>query len=357
VILMTLVLQIGAAIIALLFLIRAVNLIILMRWYQKPLPPGSTVDVDGRKVYCTLKGAGAPTVLIEAAMGAVSPEWWMIQEELARTTRVLTYDRAGYGWSGPADEPRSSAAEAAELKELIDELEIDGPIVLVGHSLGGLLVNHFARLFPEMVGAVVLIDPASPDNERFRKELSPTVFQKSGVDKVGALKMLMWFNGFGFTRLLKRFFLKPYSPGGTLQVPAETLSVLWHHMLLPQTPRIAFDEYLQLQKQGPLQNLKSPDGFPRVPLRVMTHSSEQMIDQIAGHGGLTEDEAKQVESLWQELIRAHTQLAPDSRLVIAAASCHNIHLDEPELVVKTILELVEAVRRSHYGGAGKPESV
>lgn len=342
---MTLVLQIGAILIAALFLIRALNLIILMRWYQKPKPPGNMLDVDGRRVYCTLKGEGMPTVLIEAAMGAVSPEWWMIQEEIARNTRVLTYDRAGYGWSEPADEPRSSEAEAAELKELIDKLEIEGPLVLVGHSLGGLLVNHFARLFPEMVGGVVLIDPVSPDNERFRKELPPAVFQKSGVDKVRGLKLLMWFNGFGFTRLLKRVVLKSYSPDGKLQVPAETLNVLWHHMLLPQTPRIAFAEYLQLQKQGSLVNLKASDGFPQVPLRVITHSSEKMVDQIVRYGGLSADAARQVETLWQELIRAHTGLAPGSRLVIAEGSGHNIHLDEPELVVKTVLELVEEVRR------------
>jgi len=354
---MTLVLQIGALCIALLFLIRALNLIILMRWYQKPKPPGTVLDVEGRKVYCTLKGEGTPTVLIEAAMGAVSPEWWIIQAELAQKTSVLTYDRAGYGWSGPADEPRSSAAEAAELKELIDELEIDGPLVLVGHSLGGLLMNHFARLFPEMVGAVVLIDPASPDNERFRKQLPPSVFRKSGVDKVQGLKILMWFNGFGFTRLLKRYVLKSYSPGDKLQVPAETLNILWHHMLLPQTPRVAFAEYLQLQKQGSLLNLKSSDGFPQVPLRVITHSSEKMVDQIVRHGGLSVDEARQVESLWQELNRAHMLLAPDSRLVIAEWSGHNIHLDEPELVVRTVLELVEEVQRSHYGAARKPGSV
>jgi pimeloyl-ACP methyl ester carboxylesterase len=354
---MDLLLQIAAILLAVLFLIRALNLIILMRWYQKPKPPGSTIDVDGRKVYCTLKGDGKPTVLIEAAMGAVSPEWWVIQDELARNTRVLTYDRAGHGWSGPADEPRTSEAMAAELKELIDELGIDGPLVLVGHSLGGLLVNHFARLFPEMVGGVLLIDPASPDNDRFRKELSPHVFQRSGVDKVRGLRMLMWFNGFGFTRLLKRVVLKSYSPDGKLQVPAETLNVLWHRMLLPQTPRTAFAEYVQLQKQGSLVNLKIPDGFPQVPLRVITHSSERMVDQIVRYGGLSADDARMVETLWQELIRAHTGLASDSRLVIAASSGHNIHLDEPELVVKTVLELVEEVRRSRKHPAWKPRAV
>lgn len=68
-----------------------------MIWYQKTKPQGTALDMNGRRVYCTLKGDGGPTVLIEAALGAVSTKWWMIQDELAKTTRVLTYDRAGYG--------------------------------------------------------------------------------------------------------------------------------------------------------------------------------------------------------------------------------------------------------------------
>jgi pimeloyl-ACP methyl ester carboxylesterase len=270
----------------------------------------------------------------------------MIQDELANTTRVLTYDRAGYGWSEPADEPRTSEVIAGELKELIDKLEIRGPLVLVGHSLGGLLVNHFARLFPGMVGGVVLIDPLSPDNERFRKELPPVVFRKSGMDMARGFKMLMWFNGFGFTRLMKRRVLRSYSREGNLQVPADVLKVLWHHMLLPHSPRTAFAEYVLQQRQNSNIDLKTPDGFPQVPLRVITHSSEISVDQIVHFGELSVEDALSVETLWQELIRAHTGLVPGSRLVIAEKSSHKIHLDEPELIVKTVLEVVELVRRS-----------
>lgn len=343
---MDLVTQIAAACIAVLFLIRALNLILLLRWYQKPKPPGTTLEVDGRRVYHTLKGEGNPTVVIEAALGAVSPEWWVIQDELAAHTRVLTYDRAGYGWSGSSHEPRTGAAVASELKGLIDVLNIKGPLVLVGHSLGGFYVNHFARLFPEMVAGVVLIDPVSSDNGRFRKELPPSVYHRSGVDKTRMLRMLLWFNGFGVTRLLKRLVLKSYSSEGNLRVPAETLNILWHHMLLPENPRTGFAEYLQLQR--PVSNviLRTADGFPRVPLRVITHSSETMIDQIVHYGGLSADDARRVELLWQELIRGQTELAPDSQLVVAERSGHNVHLDQPELVMKTVIEVVEKVRRS-----------
>jgi hypothetical protein len=99
------------------------------------------------------------------------------------------------------------------------------------------------------------------------------------------------------------------------------------------------------------------DGFPQVPIRVITHSSEKMIARISRSGGLSVDDAQRVETLWQELIRAHTGLAPDSRLIVAKTGGHNIHLDEPEIVTRTVLELVEEVRVSWKRSDRKPRIV
>jgi pimeloyl-ACP methyl ester carboxylesterase len=208
-----------------------------------------------------------------------------------------------------------------------------------------LYVNHFARLFPDLVGGIVLIDPVSPDNDRFRKELPSPVFQRSGVDKVRALRILTWLNGFGFTRLMKSAVLKSYWRNGKNMVPPETLDILWHHVLLPHGPKTAFAEYLHLQNQVAREDLKSSHGFPQVPLKVITHSSERMIEQIARYGRLTAEHARMVETLWQELIRAHLELSPQSSLIVAEGSDHNVHLDEPQLVIRTILELVEEVKQ------------
>ena len=344
---MTLVLEIAAVFLAALFLLRVVNLVVLMRWYRAPRPPGTTVDVDGRRVYYKLKGDARPVVVVEAALGAVSPEWWRIQDTLSLEARVLTYDRAGYGWSAPSDDPRLGNRVAAELKELLDTLEINEPVVLVGHSLGGLYVNHFARLYPSSVGGIVLIDPISPDNDRFRKELPPQVFRKSGVDETTTLKIMSMFNGFGLTRLLKKWAMRSYVTLLADPLPAETLSVLWKHMLLPHTPKTALGEYYMIQGGGAQIDLRSPEGFPAVPLCVITHSSEAQIGQIVRSGALSKEQGELVESIWQELIRAHMVLSPKSVLVVAERSSHSIHLDEPEILMKNILAIVDEIRRSH----------
>lgn len=339
-------LQIVIVLIAAILLARAINLIALTRWYSRPKPPGSTINVNGKRIYYTLKGEGTPTVVVETALGASSPEWWTIQNELSKTTRVLTYDRAGYGWSEYAPGPRTSRQIATELKELLQELEIDEPVVLVGHSHGGLYVNHFCRLFPDASVGVVLLDPTSPDDARFKHELLPRLYKKSGVDKTKFLKLQSWLSGFGFMRLLKPALLKSPQFEPYRALPRETIDILWHHMLMPKTPQTALREYTQAHDVRNNIDFKKPDSFPPIPLRVITHSSEKVRDEIVRYGGLTKDEAAKVEDLWQELIRAHSGLSPRSKLIIADRSGHSMHIRQPELVVQTIQEVVEEARRS-----------
>jgi pimeloyl-ACP methyl ester carboxylesterase len=348
---MILPLQIFFALGAVLLLARAINLTMLMRWYARPRPPGSTVTVEGRRVYCTVKGEGSPVVVIEAALGTTSAEWWGIQDALAKKTRVLTYDRAGYGWSEYVDGPRTSRQIARELKELLETEEIEGPLVMVGHSFGGLLVNHFARLFPALIAGVVLIDPLSPDDGRFRADLQRGTYRRSGLDKTPSLKMQAYMNGFGFLRLFKRMVLKSeyFLPFRTL--PREVLDVVWHHLLLTQTPQNALNEFVQARIARNNADLKAPGTFPLVPLTVLTHSSEKMRQSLVRKGKLTQADAEKTETLWQELIREHCALSPKSKLVVASESGHAIHLEQPQLVTQSVLDIVDTVRRgARVGG-------
>jgi hypothetical protein len=70
-----------------------------------PEPPGDLVEVDGHLMHLYCTGDGSPTVLLETGLGDPSVNFWPLQEELAATTRVCTYDRAGLGWSEPGPEP------------------------------------------------------------------------------------------------------------------------------------------------------------------------------------------------------------------------------------------------------------
>src|SRR4051794_40019316 len=107
-------------------------------------------------------GAGNRTVLLEAGLGGWAPDLPPVHEELARKSRVVTYDRAGYGWSDPGPAPRTGMRITAELEALLRAAGEPGPYILAGHSFGGLLMLMFAQAHPDDVAGVVLIDSSHP---------------------------------------------------------------------------------------------------------------------------------------------------------------------------------------------------
>ena len=126
-------------------------------------PPGELVDVGGHSLHINCVGEGSPTVILESGSGATSVDWANIQPEVANTTRVCAYDRAGSGWSEPGPEPGDPQQIAGELHTLLGNAGIDGPYVLVGHSFGGLCVLMYDDLYPDEVEGMVLVDSSHPE--------------------------------------------------------------------------------------------------------------------------------------------------------------------------------------------------
>jgi pimeloyl-ACP methyl ester carboxylesterase len=105
-------------------------------------------------------GDGTRTVILESGLGDTLEVWKDIQPRIAdHCARTLAYTRAGYLGSDPAEEgPRDSATIVAELRAELKKRNIAPPYVLVGHSLGGLYMQYFARNFPHDVVGLVLVD-------------------------------------------------------------------------------------------------------------------------------------------------------------------------------------------------------
>lgn len=128
--------------------------------------PGQMVDVGGRQMHLYCTGANLdsrPTVILEQGGGGNTLAWFMVQPELAQTTRVCSYDRAGQGWSEPGPLPRDGAHISSDLHALLAAAGIPGPYVLAGHSYGGIFIRSFASQYPEEVAGLVLLDSAHHD--------------------------------------------------------------------------------------------------------------------------------------------------------------------------------------------------
>ncbi len=128
---------------------------------QDDAPPlGEQYDVGGgRRLMLHHSGTGTPAVVIEAGAGAFGLDYLSLFELCARRTTCVLYDRAGSGWSDPVQGSRSALEIVTDLHDALGLAGIEGPYLLVGHSLGGLLVRAFAQRFPEDVVGLVLVDP------------------------------------------------------------------------------------------------------------------------------------------------------------------------------------------------------
>jgi pimeloyl-ACP methyl ester carboxylesterase len=161
--------------------------------------PGTLVDIGGRRMHILCQGnAAGPSVVIEQGAASPSLVWWPVQAAIAKFARVYTYDRAGFLWSDAAKSGRSLDDRVADLYVLLKRAEVPPPYVLVGHSMGGMLVRRFARAYPDLVAGLVLVD--SPDEPVVFRE-AVRAFYSQGVTMQAIVRVAARF---GVLRLLGR---------------------------------------------------------------------------------------------------------------------------------------------------------
>lgn len=135
------------------------------------LPDANTAQVDGRRVEYKLVRHDTPAVVFENGLGASFNTWAEVFPEISRDATAFAYNRPGYGQSAPVSAPRDGMHIVDELRALLQSLELMPPYVLVGHSLGGLYMQLFARRYPEEVAALVLLDSTHPSQFRGKGSL------------------------------------------------------------------------------------------------------------------------------------------------------------------------------------------
>jgi len=165
---------------------------------------GQLVDIGGRNMHIECWGSGSPTVVLESGLGEASFYWARIAPAVAVTTRVCTYDRAGYGWSEPPAAPQDGNAVASDLHALLAASGNPGPYVLVGHSTGGPYVSVFAVRYPSEVAGMVLLDaqPATaftalPDFPAFYSSIPTVSALFTPVARLGIFRLVNASIAFG----------------------------------------------------------------------------------------------------------------------------------------------------------------
>ena len=139
------------------------NAIALHHFRSKP--PGQMYQVNGHQMRIACTGSGSPTIVLDAGLGNDGLIWGGVQPVLAKTTRVCSYDRAGFGWSDALPPPRDADHIADELHGLLAAAKIGGPIVLMGHSIAGMYIRDYATRYPAEVAGLIFVDGSTPLQE------------------------------------------------------------------------------------------------------------------------------------------------------------------------------------------------
>jgi pimeloyl-ACP methyl ester carboxylesterase len=289
-------------------------------------PPGQLVDVGGYKLHISCTGtspAGSATVVAESGLGGTSLDWSLVQPNIATTTRMCAYDRAGFGWSESGSAPRTSQQIVTELHTLLHNAGIPGPYILVGHSFGGLHVQMYASRYPGEVAGLVLLDPTPA---AYLAQLTAEERQ-AALPPMGMLRMLQFIHPFGLTRLLDFGAWKLGMP--LEQLPPDIQPAVKALSFKPTVPGTFYAEGAAFETS--LAQLVAATPFRAdIPLIVLLRGRVM--------GSPDEDAAGKAANA------ALVQHSANGQLIIAENSGHYIQFERPDLVIAAVRQVVEAVR-------------
>lgn len=139
--------------------------------------PVQTSSLDSGDLRYRKMGEGDPPIVLVSGLGDDLSAWDPVFEPLSKLRQTFAYSRYGYGGSDWTDRPRDANTISDELASLVSSAGLASPMILVGHSLGGVYAQVFARRFPERVAGMVLVDTAVPGQTAHIRRTMPAAVQ------------------------------------------------------------------------------------------------------------------------------------------------------------------------------------
>lgn len=291
------------------------------------------ITINERKIEVEQKGESGVPILILPGMGCSFEEWFEVTEILSKSNRIFMFHRPGSGESAIGEEKRTTTANAEEMKQLMDKLEIKIPVILVGHSYGGLCAQHFSKLYPDRVKAILLIDSTSEDLERLDELELPGLMGNTSNNW-----RELYQNYASMTEEQARKIIHPNLTENQKKLPLHIQKRLILFRQKPNLYKAMLSEFEHFKLDA--KTIKNLGTVGNIPLVAIGRDKNHVIQQGVGRG-LPESELLMLESLWEQLIVEQGKLSNRSEVKIAKNSGHSIHLDRPDVVISTLKELTE----------------
>jgi len=322
-------LSMAAVLVTAVVLCSVYNAIAIQVFLANNPPQGKLYSVNGHKMHLYCTGSGSPAIVLEAGLGGGSAtlSWGGIQPELAKFTRVCSYDRAGYGWSDPQPGPADADRAAANLHELLTQTHVTGPLVLMGHSLGGIYLRDFAAHYPADIAGMILLDSATPlQEERFAAktgepaEPNPTML---------ALTYKTLFI-VGIPRLM-----------GMCGRPAPGMEIHAGKALGEDECQLRLNPVLNelgnMRRTG--EETVNSGPFGDLPILIVSHDPAQSLSMPHVLQQMVD-----MENIWSSMQEDLKKLSTRSRRIVAKGSGHGVHNDRKDLVLKETHLFIEQIR-------------
>jgi pimeloyl-ACP methyl ester carboxylesterase len=268
-----------------------------------PRPGERTVSVGSHVLEARLVGKGTPAVVFDAGIADGLDTFRHLQDRIGAVTRVVAYNRAGYGRSEPGPLPRDGEREADELMALLERESVPGPYVLVGHSLGALNAMVFASRYHEDVAGMVLLDPP------------PLTFALGRV--FPDLRAMA-------ERMTAEWQAIADSTAASADPREKTRSAFFSMIA---------SEHREMGRTARL--VEEIATFGDIPLAVVASGRPNPAFGPA---------AEEFQRYWAEQSRALAGKSTKGEFVFAEESTHFLHLDVPELVEECIVSVVNQAR-------------
>ena len=298
----------------------AYNAAAIHRFWAKHPPAGPFEEVNGSRMHIDCTGSGSPALILDAGLGGDSVSWSELQPVLSQTTRVCSYDRAGFGWSQAARGPRDADAIAGELHQLLRQAGVSGRVVLMGNSIAGLYIRDYAALYPAEVAGLIFVDASNPSAD--------------AAARSGGAAPPAWVFHLALMLGVPRIIGRCSHPGGGPEAAFQT-------MLSEDFCRLHYEAYAaELREFGASsQEVERAHSFGSLPILIFSH------DPLGTLPRRSETEAeKATQSAWnagQEKLKA---LSTRSRRIIVTGSSHHLDEERPGLVETEVAEFIQEIR-------------
>ncbi|NLU31317.1 MAG: alpha/beta hydrolase [Clostridiaceae bacterium] len=310
---------------ALLVISRMIN----KRWHKQPSDEGKFLDSSGKKLFYRAKGKGDPAVIILHNFGSSSMEWWLVQNEI-QNTRVISFERPGYGWSSGCQ----ASGLASDVSVIIDTIikfeRIKRPVILVADGFASIYAHHYACTRPNQVAGVVLFNPIPVDYRHWTsslKELKDYKFpeqiarKRMSLSKAGLFRLFSpykrQFGQYKFGKLIAEFH----------NSPAVYAASMTEHSMIEKS----------------IEEIRESGSFPNIPLTILFSGEEAAIRQWVRSGN-SDYTARQAARIYRILSMDNFYLSTRSQLVELQDSVKHVLMEDPKSIAACIDNMVRSIR-------------